>query len=73
MRLISRIYKHLMWLNIKKWSEDLNRCFAKEDIQMTKRHMKRCSICQLLEKYKSKLQYDIGHLTLVRMAIIKNL
>jgi hypothetical protein len=76
--LITRIYRKLKKLNypqinesIKKWPTELKRTFSKEEIQMAKKHMKKCSPSLAIEEMQIKTSLRF-HLTPVRIAIIKN-
>jgi hypothetical protein len=76
--LITRIYRELKKLNspklnepITKWATKLNQTFSKEEIQMDKKHMKKCSPSLAIKEMQIKTTLRF-HLTTVRIAIIKN-
>jgi hypothetical protein len=76
--LITRIYRELKKLNslkinepIKKWATELNRTFPKEEIQVSKKHMKKFSPSLAIKEMQIKTTLRF-HLTPVRIAIIQN-
>jgi hypothetical protein len=76
--LIARIYRELKKLNsakinepIKKWATELNRTFSSEEIQMAKKHKKKCSPSLAIKEMQTKTTIRF-RLTPVRIAITKN-
>jgi hypothetical protein len=75
---ITRIYREVKKLNspkinepIKKWATELNKTFSKEEIQMAKTPMKKCSPSLAIMEIQIKTTLRF-HLTPVRIATIKN-
>jgi GTP cyclohydrolase I len=74
--LISRIHRELKKLSpqrintsMKKWAHELN-LFSKEEVQMARKYMKKCSISLVIKEMQIKTALRF-HLTPFRMAIIK--
>ena len=75
--LVSRIYKEPFQLSNKnmnnpiwKWAKGLNWHFSKEDLQMAKKHKKRCSTSLTIKEVQIKATMRYYFIT-TRMAIIK--
>jgi hypothetical protein len=56
---------------MKKWATELNRTFSKEEIQLSKTHMQKCSPSEAIKEMQIKTTLKF-QFTSVRIAIVKN-
>jgi hypothetical protein len=76
--LVTRIYRELENLNspkineaIKKWATELNRMFSKEENQIAKKHVKKCSPSLAIKEMQIKTALRF-HFTLIKFGTMKN-
>jgi hypothetical protein len=56
---------------MKKRASEMSRVFSKEEIQVAKKHMKKCSLSLAIKEAQIKMTLRF-HITAVRIASIKN-
>jgi hypothetical protein len=77
--LITRMFRDLKKLHyqkindpMKKWANELNRAFSKEEVQMAINHMKKCSTSLAIKEIQIKNHIKDSTSILFRIATTKN-
>jgi hypothetical protein len=51
---LKKLNSHRIDDPMKKWANELNRAFSKEEVQMAKKHMKKCSLSLVKKEMQIK-------------------